>query len=206
MQYRKLLGKGCDELDRNIMNTSPARAAFRQWALVVAFTALAMGGTMSPRIVDQPEFTIVGIKVRTNNAKETAGEGVIAKHWERFFKDGILDKIPHKTDANIYAVYTNYASDRNGDYDLVLGAKVKDASAVPAGMTAVTVSGGKYAVLSSAKGPVGKVVSELWQEIWRLEDQSQLGGTRAYQTDFEVYDERSRDPQNSQVDISIGLK
>ena len=190
------------------MNPTLSNAAFRfaQRALILAFTALAMGGTMPRRIVDEQEFTVIGIKVRTNNAKEMAGEGVISKHWERFFKDGILDKIPHKADANIYAVYTNYASDRNGDYDLLLGAKVTDAVAVPTGMTAVAVWGGKYSTFTSSKGPVGKVVSELWQEIWRLEDQSQLGGKRAYKTDFEVYDERSRDPQNSQVDIYISIK
>ncbi len=161
---------------------------------------------MSQKIVDQPEFTVIGINVRTNNTREMAGAGVISGHWERFFRDGILEKIPRKADSNIYAVYTNYASDRNGDYDLVLGARVKDASPVPPGMVAVTVPSGKYAVLTSAKGPVGKIIAEEWQEIWRLEDQSQLGGKRAYKTDFELYDERSRDPQNSQVDIYIGIK
>ena len=161
---------------------------------------------MSPKIVDQPEFTVIGIKVRTNNAQEMTGKGVIASHWDRFFKDGILEKIPNKADSTIYAVYTNYASDRNGDYDLVLGAKVKNASSIPPGMVAVIVPSGKYAVLTSAKGPVGKVVATEWQEIWRLEDQSQLSGKRAYKTDFELYDERSRDPQNSQVDIYIGIQ
>jgi predicted transcriptional regulator YdeE len=73
-------------------------------------------------------------------------------------------------------------------------------------MVAKRVPAGKYAVFTTALGPVGKVVSEKWQEILDLESKSGLGGTRAYKADFEVYDQRSRDPQNSQVDVYIGLK
>jgi predicted transcriptional regulator YdeE len=32
-----------------------------------------------------------------------------------------------------------------------------------------------------------------------------FGGKRAYIADFEVYDERSRDPDNTIVDIYIGI-
>jgi len=39
-----------------------------------------------------------------------------------------------------------------------------------------------------------------------LEDQAQLGGKRAYTTDFEVYDQRARNPQDSQIDIYVGVK
>ncbi|HXM23809.1 MAG TPA: hypothetical protein VN948_21300 [Terriglobales bacterium] len=33
-----------------------------------------------------------------------------------------------------------------------------------------------------------------------------LGGKRAYKTDFEVYDQRARNPQDSQIDIYVGVK
>jgi predicted transcriptional regulator YdeE len=60
--------------------------------------------------------------------------------------------------------------------------------------------------VTSAKGPVAQVVPQAWQQVYSLEDNKQLGGARAYKADFEVYDQRSQNPQDSQVDLYIGLK
>jgi predicted transcriptional regulator YdeE len=46
---------------------------------------------------------------------------------------------------------------------------------------------------------------EAWQKIWAMSD-DELGGARSYTTDFEVYDERARDPQNTVLDIYIGIE
>jgi len=168
--------------------------------------AMALGGMMKPRILEQQEFWVVGIEARTNNAREATPDGVIAKQWGRLFPEGILEKIPNRTSADILAVYTDYASDHNSDYTYILGARVRDASTVPSGMVARKISRARYDVFTTERGPVGKVVSEAWQEINRLADHSGLDGRRAYQADFEVYDQRSRDPQNSQVDIYVGVR
>lgn len=160
---------------------------------------------MTPRVIENGGFTVIGIQVRTNNAS-----GDIPKQWERFFKEGVLAKIPDKADSNIVVVYSRYASDHNGDYDYLIGARVKaevkNGSAAPAGMVAVVVPKARYALVSTGQGPVGKVVSEAWQQIWRLEDAGGFGGKRTYKADFEVYDQRARDPNNSQVDIYIGIE
>jgi predicted transcriptional regulator YdeE len=167
---------------------------------------LLLGSTMQPKIVEGKEFSIVGIEVRTNNATEMTNHGVIPKQWGKFVSEGILDRIPNKVDATIYAVYTEYASDRNGDYTYVIGAKVNDTFAIPPGMVTKRVPAGKYTVVTSSKGPVQNIVPQAWRQIWSSEERSQLGGARAYKTDFEVYDQRSRDPQDSQVDIYVGLR
>ena len=174
--------------------------------ILVAFTSLLWSGMTQTKAVDQKEFTVVGISARANNAQEAAGNGVIAKQWEKFYKEGILDKIPHKVDLATYVVYSDYASDRNGDYSYLIGAKASDATTVPAGMVARIVSAGKYAVVTSERGPIPKIIVEAWQQIWGLEDQAQLGGKRTYKTDFEVYDQRARDPQDSQIDIYVGVR
>jgi predicted transcriptional regulator YdeE len=174
--------------------------------ILIALTSFLWGGVAQTKTVDQKEFTIIGISTRANNAQEAAGNGVIAKQWDKFYKEGILDKIPNKTDPAIYVVYSDYASDRNGDYTYIIGAKVSDASAVPPGMVAKTISASKYAIVTSERGPIPKIIVEAWQQIWGLEDQSQLGGKRAYKTDFEVYDQRARDPQDSQIDIYVSVK
>ena len=190
------------------MERSPRKAHARGIALtiLVAFAAILWGGMTQTKTVDQKQFTVIGISARTNNAQEAAGNGVIAKQWDQFYKEGILGKIQNKADPSIYVVYCDYASDRNGDYTYIIGAKVRDAFAVPGGMIAKTVSAGKYAVLTSERGPIPKINVEAWQRIWDLEDQAKLGGKRAYKTDFEVYDQRARDRQDSLIDIYVGVK
>jgi predicted transcriptional regulator YdeE len=174
--------------------------------IVLTVTAAAVGAAMEPRVVDQPEFSVIGIQVRTSNAKEMTGGGAISKQWAKFFKEGIANKIRNKVDSTIYAVYTGYASDRDGEYDFIVGMKVGSASDVPPGMVAKKVPSGRYAIVTSAKGPVEQVVPQAWQRVWSMEDNKQLGGARAYKADFEVYDQRSQNPQESQVDLYIGLE
>ena len=157
-----------------------------------------------PKKAHQDGFSIIGIEARTSNALEMKGEGVIAQQWQKFFQEGVQQKIPNRADGNIYAVYTDYASDRNGEFSFVIGVRVNAHAAVPRGMVLKKVPAGDYALLTSEKGPVGKAVVGAWQQVWALEDKAQLA--RAYKADFEVYDSRATDPQNSQVDLYVGLK
>ena len=60
---------------------------------------------MSPRVVQQDGFTVIGITARTTNAKEMTPDGVIGKQWMRIFQEGLIAKIPNKADASIIAVY-----------------------------------------------------------------------------------------------------
>lgn len=179
---------------------------FRGGLLVVLLAGSLLGDATTPRVVKESAFSVVGIAVRTNNAREMTGQGMIPQQWQKFFQQGILEQIPNKVDPTIFALYTNYASDRNGDYDFVIGAKVSKVSTLPPGMVAKTVPAGNYAILTSAKGPAAKVVPEAWQKIWTMEDKAQLGGTRVYRADYEVYDQRSQNPQDSEVDIYVGIK
>jgi predicted transcriptional regulator YdeE len=169
-------------------------------------TVFVLGAAVEPKIVEQPQFSVIGIQARTSNAKEMAGGGTIPSQWERFFKEGIADKIPNKVDSTIYAIYTNYASDHNGEYDFIIGMKVSSVSDVPPGMVAQQVPSGRFAVIASAKGPVAQVVPQAWHRVYRLDDNKQLGGARAYNADFELYDQRSQNPEDSQVDLYVGLK
>jgi predicted transcriptional regulator YdeE len=166
---------------------------------------LALADTMKPRVVERSEFTLVGIEARTTNAKELTSDGVILKQWARFMQERILDKIHHRTDSTVLALHTDYASDRNGEYIYLLGARVTDSSLVPQGMVMKKVPASQYAIITSEKGPAGKVVAETWQHIWSLEDRGQLGGHRTCRADFEVYDQRHQDLQSSQIDVFVGI-
>jgi len=160
---------------------------------------------LNPKVIQKEAFIVVGISARTSNAKEMTADGVIGKMWGRFLQDGMLAKIPNKADPAIVAVYTDYAGDHDGDYAYVLGARVTSDAEVPAGMVAQKIPAGKFAVFTSGRGPAPKVVPELWMKINSL-PKTALGGDRVYRADFEIYDERARDPQNLQMDVYVGIK
>lgn len=173
----------------------------------IALCAALSQSSVNPKIVQLDGFEVVGIAVRTNNAKEAGPDGAIPKLWQRLMQEHVPDHIPNKAGPHLYAVYTDYASDANGDYTLVLGAKVGAAgdSKIPNGMVMSKIPAGQYAVFTSERGPVGKVVVETWKRIWSYYE-SPANGQRAYRADFEVYDQRAADPANAQVDIYVGVR
>ncbi len=76
---------------------------------------------------------------------------------------------------------------------------------LPAEMTCRKVAAGRYAVLTTRVGPLIEVLQEEWKRIWTIHP-SDLGGERAFKTDYEIYDQRSADPKRAQIEIHIGLK
>ena len=160
---------------------------------------------MNPKAVQEEGFTVMGIAIRTSNAEQMTEARPIGKQWERLFKEGVLAEIPNKADGNILAVYSEYASDKDGEYTYLLGARVTKVDNVPAGMTVKKVAAGKYAVFTSERGPVQKVVVEMWQRVWAT-PKSAMGGERSYKTDFEVYDQRAQNPADSVVDLHVAVK
>jgi predicted transcriptional regulator YdeE len=179
-------------------------------SLLIAASILAFGATilpaqdtMKPKPTQQDAFDVIGIQVRTNNAKEATGNGEIPKQWQRLFEEGILTQIPGKTDELITVVYSNYAGDWNGDYDYTLGAKVKAGTKAPQGMVSVTVPAGKFLEFESARGPGQTVVPEAWKQIWTY-FQDSANPQRDYKADFERYE--PSDPANVQAHIFMRVK
>ena len=175
--------------------------------IALAVYAVSAEVDLTPRIVNLEPFQVVGIEASTNNAKESGPDAIIGRLWQQFLSQGLLNQIPDRVDQSMIAVYTDYASDVNGEYTLVLGAKVKPVPnpVVPMGMVVKTVPAGKYAVFTSGRGPIAKVVVETWKRIWAYY-QSPANGQRAYRADFELHDQRAADPNNAQVDIYVGVK
>jgi predicted transcriptional regulator YdeE len=189
-----------------LMQTVVVLAAVWGLAAAMGFPSGGAGkADTDPKILQVEGFTVVGISGRTNNAKEMTPDGIIGKSWGRLMQENLLAKIPNRADANIVAVYTDYASDHNGDYTYTLGAKVSAGFEVPAGMVATRIAAGRYAVFTSERGPASQVVPELWQKINSL-PKTTPGGDRTYRSDFEVYDERARNPQEAVMDVYVGIR
>jgi|GEM_PF-578012 len=162
-------------------------------------------GAANPRVESQESFTVVGMAARTNNASEASADPVIGKQWAKFFSEGVAAKIPNRADSNIVAVYTDYASDVNGDYTFLIGARVTKAESLPEGLVAKTVPAGRYAVFTSARGQVQQVVVDVWKRVWAT-PKRELGGDRTYKADFEFYDQRAQNPSDAVMEIHVGIK
>jgi len=159
---------------------------------------------MNTVVLEQP-FYVVGYSVRTRNDKEMSDDGKIGPLWQRFMQGNFAAQIPNRTDDTLIVVYSDYASDENGDYDYLLGARVTSIDKLPAGTTYTIVQPGSYAVVMTEVGAMPGVLRGAWRRIWQMTP-AELGGRRAFQTDFEIYDQRSADPKRGQVEIHIGLK
>jgi predicted transcriptional regulator YdeE len=160
-----------------------------------------------PRFVDKGAFQVIGIETRTRNADEAdSATARICGLWERFFRENVRAKIPHQVGGNaILAVYSDYESDEKGSYSLTIGCEVSSRDEVPEGLTGRTILASKYAVFTTEKGALPEIVIDAWQAIWGM-DRDRLGGERRFSGDFEVYDKRTLDPSQAQVDIYIAIK
>lgn len=162
-------------------------------------------GASSISMKQMAGFDVMGISARTDNASEMSGRGEIGKIWQKFMDEHLAATIPAKVGNEIIALYTEYESDQQGRYTYLLGVKVSSIAHVPQGFTGRHVPPGRYAVFTSEKGPLANVVPKAWQQIWATSPQH-MGGTRAFLSDYEIYDERAQNPANGQVDLYVGLR
>ena len=146
---------------------------------------------------------VVGFSVRTTNAAEAKGDGEIPKLWNRFFQENLGDKIPHRVGQSLIVVYSDYASDQNGEYTYLLGAPVDSLEGTPKDLAVRTIPAGQYAVLTTPAGPPQQTLPAIWTKIWGMSE-AELGGKRSFAMDYETYDDFS-DPQNMQVTVHLGL-
>ncbi|KAF2334669.1 GyrI-like domain-containing protein [Flavobacterium ginsenosidimutans] len=144
-------------------------------------------------------FSIIGIAIRTTNEGGKSGKD-IPQLWNKFISENIGDRIPNKLDNAIYCVYTDYEKDHTKPYTTIIGCKVSGLDEIPNDMIGKTIENSTYEKFT-AKGNLteGAVYNE-WLKIWN----SDLN--RSFTSDFEVYDQRSANLQNGEVDIYIALK
>ncbi|MFY9939227.1 MAG: GyrI-like domain-containing protein [Silvibacterium sp.] len=195
-----------------VLHTRRVAALFASGLALILALAISMNAsaqtptatTSVAKVEDQPGFSVIGVSVRTESRKEAGGTGQIPNLWTRAMQDGTLDSIPNRADSNILAVYTDFASDQNGEFTYVLGARVTSIDKVPAGFVAVTIPAGKYAVVQTDKGALPDVLPKVWQRIHAM-PASELGGERAFKVDYEVFP-AGFDWQNAQIDVHLGLK
>lgn len=152
---------------------------------------------MKTKVIDS--FCVIGISVRTTNENMQAAKDIPAL-WNRFFSENVPAKIPGIVSQDIYCMYTDYEKDYTRPYTTLLGLKVKNLDVIPEGLTGKLVSSSDYLPFCATGKISDGIVFNEWTKIWNTEI------NRAYSCDFEVYGEKSKNPDHAEVDIFIAVK
>lgn len=150
--------------------------------------------------IEIKEFKLVGLALKTKTTNENGQSAIDCGNlWQKFETENLADNIPGKLSDEIYAVYYNYEGDYTKPFSYFIGCKVKtDAEVVP-GMDSLDIPGGSYQKFI-AKGIMPDCVANSWKKIWTTDV------PRAYRADFEIYDERSKDWKDAEVEIFISVQ
>ncbi len=143
-------------------------------------------------------FKIIGIAVKTTNQEGKAAKQ-IPELWKKFMEEAIIDQISNKIDDRIYSLYTDYEGDHNHPYTAIIGCKVTNLDVIPSGMIGKSFEAGEYVKITAKGDLTQNLVINEWLKIW----QSDLN--RAYSVDFEIYDERSKNIKEAEVDIFVAI-
>lgn len=144
-------------------------------------------------------FYIAGISIRTTNKNGQAGSDLTSL-WSRFYEESIPMKVSNPIGEEVYAVYTKYSSDYQGDYTAFIGLKIRDEEDVPKGLERIQIGGGKYREYI-LKGEPSKSIPEAWRRIWENDNNLK----RRYTSDFEVYGEKSGNGPLSEIKIYLAV-
>ncbi|MDG1803633.1 GyrI-like domain-containing protein [Flavicella sp.] len=149
--------------------------------------------------VEKDALAIVGIETRTSNHAGKA-EVQIPKLWQEFMQTQSLKELAHKKNETIYALYTDYESDHNGNYTMVLGHEVSNLDKIPEELSVKIVPKAQYKKFT-AKGDLTKdAVINTWRKIWNT------NLNRRYTTDIEIYDEKAMNPTNGEASIYVAVQ
>lgn len=150
--------------------------------------------------IQNEEFKLIGLALAGKTTNQNGQSGIDCGNlWEKFEKEHFAERIPGKLSNDIYAVYYNYDGDHTQPFSYFIGCKVNSEAINPKGMTQLLIPAGNLKKIV-AKGKMPDCVANSWYDIWDSEIE------RIYAYDYEVYDGRSKDWNNAEVDIFLSVK
>lgn len=130
-----------------------------------------------------PAF-VAGHAIRTTNAAEADGTGLIPALWQRAAADAALLGLAGRSDDALYAVLSDYESDQDGAYSQIVGIGIDDPREAPAGLAIVRL-GDEPRVAFEAAGEMPQSLIAAWGSVW---EQSAAGTLdRTFTVDVEVH-------------------
>lgn len=162
---------------------------------------------MQKELVNKSEIKLIGLSVRTNNKDEMNPQtSKIGDLMGRYWEQNLAAQIPNRKNPGVtLSVYTEYDSNEHGDYTYFLGEEVDAFENIPNHFQTLIIPASKYQKFTTPAGQIPGVIINAWQQIWQMTSDD-FGGNRAYQADFELYDQRASDIANASLDIYIGIK
>ncbi len=146
------------------------------------------------------EIHLIGLSLKTKTINAHGQSSIDCKNlWHDFENGNYATIIPNKLSDEIYGVYYQYEGDSTKPFSYFVGYKVEKDSTIPNDLNSLTIPAGTYEKIT-VNGKMPDCVIKAWKEIWAADY------TRTYQTDFEVYDERSKDWSNAEVDVYVSVK
>ncbi|HEV7836430.1 MAG TPA: effector binding domain-containing protein, partial [Gemmatimonadaceae bacterium] len=134
--------------------------------------------------VDFPSMRIAGVSARTSNARESnPATAAIGALWARFSATQTPASNPESAGKPVYSVYSDYESDVDGQYTVVIG---RQTDAGNAGESVVTIPAGRYLEFVSNGDMPGAVVRG-WEQVWKFFS-APNAPKRLYTADFEYHD------------------
>lgn len=150
-------------------------------------------------IIQEP-IQLAGLSLKTKTVNANGQSSIDCKNLWHTFEDGNhAVSISNKVSDDIYGAYFDYEGDSSHPFSYFVGCRIKNDSPIPEGLTRLTIPAGSYEKIS-ARGKMPDCVIKAWKDIW------EAGFPRTYQIDFEVYDERSHDWGNAEVDVYVSVK
>ena len=153
---------------------------------------------MEYEIVELKEKIVEGVEIITTNQNGKSLQD-IAEMWQKFFTEGIYNKIENKSNNKTIGLYTEYEGDYTKPYTFVVCSEVKKESQNLENRVIKTIQEGKYAKFVIT-GDVQKSVGEAWDKIWNMDLK------RKYTCDFEEYQNNTEDMNNQEIHIYIAIE
>ena len=154
----------------------------------------------------QQKIHLIGLSAFTEyEAEMSEVTSMIRPTIQRYWQEKIGEQIPHRKNPGVtFSVYSEYQTDEYGAYRYFYGEEVTSFDTIPEDLHTLTIPVGRYKKFITNPGIMPGVVIQAWQHIWQLND-NELGGKRNYIADFEIYDQRAQDPNNTIVDVYVGV-
>ncbi|MGC1631937.1 MAG: GyrI-like domain-containing protein [Gelidibacter sp.] len=147
--------------------------------------------------IEKSEFKLIGLKLDHKTTNEDGQSSIDCGNlWQKFEIENFAERIPDKLTNEIYAVYYDYEGDFTKPFSYFIGCKVKSDTSVPQGLDHLVIPAGSFTKVLS-KGIMPDCVANSWKDIWNSDMD------RAYKYDFEIYNERSKDWSNAEVEIFV---
>ncbi len=143
---------------------------------------------------------LIGLPMKAHESnQDSPSRQDYGQMWQTFESSEFYDKIPNKIGNEILAVYHSYDEDFEGSFRYFVGCKVIQGTEVPDGMDSFEIPAGNYAKFM-VHGEIPECTAAAWKSI------GDANLNRALIVDFEVYDERSADRNNAEIDIYLSVK